>query len=156
MKPAVTSNWNLALLRRASVDSLRKLDPRVLWANLVIFATAVGAAAVTLVALRDTVHGQLSGFTLQITLWLWFTVLFANFAEAIAEGRGKAQADALKRARSDTFARLLKGGAEQRVAAPDLRKGDVVVCESRDVIPADGEVIEGPATRPLKHRSRKG
>ena len=146
MKPAATSNWNFGLLRRATTDSFRKLDPRALWANPVIFATAAGAAAVTVVALNDLLHGHLSGFTLQITLWLWFTVLFANFAEAIAEGRGKAQADALKRARADTFARLLKDGVEQRVAAPDLRKGDTVVCEARDVVPADGEVIEGIAS----------
>jgi K+-transporting ATPase ATPase B chain len=146
MKPSVTSNWNSALLRRAAFDAIRKLDPRALWANPVIFATAVGAGAVTLAAFGDLVHGRLTGFTLQITLWLWFTVLFANFAEAIAEGRGKAQADALKRTRADTFARRLHHGAEERVAAPDLRKGDLVVCEARDIIPADGEVIEGIAS----------
>ncbi|HEY0864368.1 MAG TPA: potassium-transporting ATPase subunit KdpB [Lacunisphaera sp.] len=146
MKPSANSSWNTALLRRASLDALRKLDPRALWANPVIFATAVGAVAVTVVAAGGLLHGRLTGFTLQITLWLWFTVLFANFAEAIAEGRGKAQADALKRARADTFARRLRDGAEERVAAPDLRKGDSVVCEARDIIPADGEVIEGIAS----------
>ncbi len=146
MKPAAISNWNPALLRRATFDSFRKLDPRALWENPVIFATAVGAAAVTVVALDDVIHANLDGFTLQITLWLWFTVLFANFAEALAEGRGKAQADALKRARSDTFARRLKNGAEEKIATPDLRKGDVVVCETGDVIPSDGEVIEGIAS----------
>jgi K+-transporting ATPase ATPase B chain len=145
MKPSA-SNWNTVLLRRAALDALRKLDPRALWTNPVIFATAVGAVAVTFVATADLLHGRLTGFTLQITLWLWFTVLFANFAEAIAEGRGKAQADALKRARADTFARRLRDGVEERVAAPDLRKGDTVVCEARDVIPADGEVIEGIAS----------
>jgi len=145
MKPSA-STWNIALLRRAAVDAVRKLDPRALWANPVIFATAAGAVAVTLVALGDALHGRLTGFTLQITLWLWFTVLFANFAEAIAEGRGKAQADALRRTRAGTFARLLRNGGEQRVAATDLRKGDTVVCEARDVIPADGEVIEGIAS----------
>ena len=101
MKPSATSSWNSALLRRAALDALRKLDPRALWANPVIFATAVGAVAVTFAALGDLLHGRLTGFTLQLTLWLWFTVLFANFAEAIAEGRGKAQADALRRARAD-------------------------------------------------------
>jgi K+-transporting ATPase ATPase B chain len=146
MKSSAPSNWNPALLRRATLDACRKLDPRALWANPVIFATAVGAAAVTVVALGDALHGRLTGFTLQITLWLWFTVLFANFAEAIAEGRGKAQADALKRARADTFARRLRDGAEERVAAPDLRKGDTVVCEAHDIIPADGEVIAGIAS----------
>ncbi|HEY4247036.1 MAG TPA: potassium-transporting ATPase subunit KdpB [Lacunisphaera sp.] len=146
MKPATISNWNPAFLRRATIDSFRKLDPRVLWTNPVIFATAVGALMVTVVALNDVVHASPDGFTLQIMLWLWFTVLFANFAEALAEGRGKAQADALKRARSDAFARHLKHGAEEKIAAPDLRKDDLVVCETGDVIPSDGEVIEGIAS----------
>jgi K+-transporting ATPase ATPase B chain len=146
MKPSATSTWNAVLLRRAALDSFRKLDPRELWRNPVIFVTALGALVVTLVAARDLFGGILSGFTIQITLWLWFTVLFATFAEAIAEGRGKAQADFLKRARAQTFARRLCGGVEERVAAPDLRKGDTVVCEARDIIPADGEVIEGIAS----------
>ena len=146
MKPSATSAWNSALLRRAALDAFRKLDPRELWRNPVIFVTGLGAAAVTCIAARDLVAGTLGGFTLQITLWLWFTVLFATFAEAIAEGRGKAQADSLKRARALTFARLLRAGIEERVAAPDLRKGDLVVCEARDVIPADGEVVDGIAS----------
>jgi potassium-transporting ATPase ATP-binding subunit len=136
-----------SLLRRATLDSFLKLDPRALWRNPVIFATALGAIAVTVVALHDAFSHSLTGFTLQITAWLWFTVIFANFAEAIAEGRGKAQADSLKRARSQTFARRLnKSGTEERVAAPDLRKGDTVFCETGDIIPADGEVIEGIAS----------
>jgi K+-transporting ATPase ATPase B chain len=142
-----SSSWSFALLRRATLDAFRKLDPRALWRNPVIFATALGALAVTAVSLHDTFSGTLSFFTIQITAWLWFTVLFANFAEAIAEGRGKAQADSLKRARSQTFARrLTKSGIEERVAAPDLRKGDTVVCETNEIIPADGEVIEGIAS----------
>jgi K+-transporting ATPase ATPase B chain len=146
MKPQ-SSSWNAALLSRAAIDSFIKLDPRALWKNPVIFATALGAFAVTVVAIRDAASGSLSLFTVQITAWLWFTVLFANFAEAIAEGRGKAQADSLKRARSQTFARRLsKSGTEERVAAPDLRKDDLVVCETGDVIPADGEVTEGIAS----------
>ncbi|HLP01018.1 MAG TPA: potassium-transporting ATPase subunit KdpB [Opitutaceae bacterium] len=146
MKPAVASSWNSALLRRAARDAVRKLDPRALRRNPVIFVTALGALAVTAVALRDLFAGRLSGFTVQITLWLWFTVLFANFAEAIAEGRGKAQADFLRRSRSHTQARRLRGAAEERVAATDLRKGDLVVCEAGDAIPADGEVLEGIAS----------
>ncbi len=134
------------LLKPALLDALRKLDPRALWRNPVIFVTALGAVAVTFVAARDLFADALTGFTIQITLWLWFTVLFATFAEAIAEGRGKAQADSLKRARSQVFARLIRAGREERVAATDLRKGDVVVCEAKDVIPADGEVIEGIAS----------
>ena len=146
MKPQ-SSSWNAALLSRAAIDSFIKLDPRALWKNPVIFATALGAFAVTVVAIRDAASGSLSFFTVQITAWLWFTVLFANFAEAIAEGRGKAQADSLKRARSQTFARrLAKSGTEERIAAPDLRKDDLVICETGDVIPADGEVTEGIAS----------
>ncbi len=147
MKTARASTWDAALLRRAALDAVRKLDPRELWRNPVIFVTALGAVAVTFVAARDLFAGALTGFTLQITLWLWFTVLFATFAEAIAEGRGKAQADSLKRARAQVYARRLRADrTEERVAAPDLRKGDVVVCEARDVIPADGEIIEGIAS----------
>jgi K+-transporting ATPase ATPase B chain len=145
MKPS-SLTWNTALLRRAMLDALRKLNPRELWRNPVIFLTALGAAAVTLGALRDSLTGVLSGFTLQVTLWLWFTVLFATFAEALAEGRSKAQADSLRRARAQTFARRLRDGREERVAATDLRRGDTVVCEARDLIPADGEVVEGIAS----------
>jgi K+-transporting ATPase ATPase B chain len=146
MKSSTMSLWNYTLLCQAALDAFRKLHPRELWRNPVIFLTALGAVAVTVAAIRDAMEGTLSGFTLQITLWLWFTVLFATFAEAFAEGRGKAQADSLKRARTQTFARRLRGDVEERVAATDLRKGDTVVCEARDVIPADGEVIEGIAS----------
>ncbi|MBI5423156.1 MAG: potassium-transporting ATPase subunit KdpB [Opitutae bacterium] len=147
MKTIRASAWDAALLRRAALDAVRKLDPRELWRNPVIFVTALGAVAVTFVAAHDLFAGTLTGFTVQITLWLWFTVLFATFAEAIAEGRGKAQADSLKRARAQVFARRLRADhTEERVAAPDLRKGDIVVCEARDVIPADGEIIEGIAS----------
>ena len=85
-------------------------------------------------------------FEIQIAVWLWFTVLFANFAEALAEGRGKAQAASLRKTRTTTLARLFKGGRESKVSASDLRKGDSVICESGDVIPGDGEVIEGIAS----------
>lgn len=147
MKTTHASAWDATPLRRAALEAVRKLDPRELWRNPVIFVTALGAVAVTFVATRDLFAGALTGFTIQITLWLWFTVLFATFAEAVAEGRGKAQADSLKRARAQVFARRLRGDrAEERVAATDLRKGDVVVCEARDVIPADGEVIDGIAS----------
>ncbi len=87
-----------------------------------------------------------SGFNVQITLWLWFTVLFANFAEAIAEGRGKAQAATLRKMRTTTMARRLRDGREEKVAAAELHKGDLVVCEAGDIIPADGDVVEGIAS----------
>ncbi|CAM3082052.1 potassium-transporting ATPase subunit KdpB [Rariglobus hedericola] len=141
-----SSTWNSALFTRAVLDSFRKLDPRVLRRNTVMFITALGALLVTIVAIHDALAGALSGFTVQITLWLWFTVLFANFSEAIAEGRGKAQADTLKRLRTKTTARRLIGNREESVSAADLRKGDIVVCETGDTIPADGEVTEGIAS----------
>jgi K+-transporting ATPase ATPase B chain len=134
------------LIRPAILDSFRKLDPRVQWENPVMFVTEMGAIACTVVVLRDLFTGHLSTFNLQITVWLWFTVLFANFAEALAEGRGKAQADSLRKARKDTIARRLRDGREESIAAPELQKGDLVLCEAGDVIPADGEVIEGIAS----------
>ena len=85
-------------------------------------------------------------FVAQLAVWLWFTVLFANFAEAVAEGRGKAQADSLRKARKDTLARRLRDGREEKVAAPELQIGDLVVCEAGDIIPADGDVMEGIAS----------
>jgi K+-transporting ATPase ATPase B chain len=123
--------------------SFRKLDPRLMIKNPVMFVTLVGAALTTAGIFTASVD---RGFIAQLAVWLWFTVLFANFAEAVAEGRGKAQADSLRKARKDTMARRLKNGREEKVPAPELLKGDLVVCESGDTIPADGEVIEGIAT----------
>jgi K+-transporting ATPase ATPase B chain len=129
------------------VDSLRKFDPRQQLKNPVMFVTLIGALITTWFVLRKVLAGQAWGFEGQIAAWLWFTVLFANLAEAVAEGRGKAQAESLKKARSTTMARrLLRSGGEERVPAPSLRKGDKVVCEAGDSIPADGEVVEGIAT----------
>ena len=144
--PPSTSWINGPILKRACADSFLKLDPRALWKNPVMFVTAIGAAASLAVLVNDAGHGHFSGFVFQITLWLWFTVLFANFAEAMAEGRGKAQAAALRSSRSHTFARRRRGGTEEKVAAPELKIGDLVVCESGDVIPGDGEVVEGIAS----------
>ncbi len=146
MKPNQASSWNREIVGRACLDALRKLSPSSLWRNPVILLTAVGALAVTGDVLLKLAGGALDGFALQIALWLWFTVLFANFSEAIAEGRGKAQADSLKRTRTKTVARLLRDDQETPTAATDLRKGDRVVCEAGDVIPADGEVVEGIAS----------
>jgi K+-transporting ATPase ATPase B chain len=147
-----SSAFSPALLRRAALDALSKLHPRELRRNPVILLTALGAIIVTVSLIHDALTGRASAFTAQITLWLWFTVLFANFAEALAEGRGKAQADSPKRTRSRTFARRLRStspvttATEERVAATDLRPGDLVVCETGDLIPADGEVVEGIAS----------
>jgi potassium-transporting ATPase ATP-binding subunit len=142
---AVSRNRGLfdrAILAHAAVDALKKFDPRVQLRNPVMFVVLIG----TLVTLAESIaHPGI--FAWSVTAWLALTVLFANFAEAMAEGRGKAQADTLRRMRSDTEARrLLPGGTEERVAAAALARGDLVVCESGDVIPSDGEITEGLAT----------
>ncbi len=146
MKSKIPSTFTMVLLRPALVEAFRKLDPRVLWRNPVMLLTELGALLCTVVVLSDLMHRQFSAFDLQIAVWLWFTVLFANFAEALAEGRGKAQAESLKKARTTTMARRQHQGQEQRVPATLLRKDDHVVCEAGDIIPADGEVIDGIAT----------
>src|SRR5215470_4059966 len=137
-----------AILSRAIVDSVRKLDPRLIIKNPVMFVVEVGAALTTIQLVWNIFHhaGQF-GFGLQITLWLWFTVLFANFAEAMAEGRGKAQADTLRKARAETQAhRLGTDGSTEVVPSSKLRAEDIVVVTARDFIPGDGEVIEGVAS----------
>ena len=127
-----------------------KLDPRTLMKNPVMFVLEVVTALTTVILVRDIVTGGANlGFEFQIVLWLWFTVLFANFAEAVAEGRGKAQADALRRTRTETQAKLLIGADRRnfrRVAGTSLKVGDVVVVEAGDTIPSDGEVVEGIAS----------
>ena len=140
------------IVRRAVGDSFRKLDPRQQLKNPVMFVVAIGAVMTTVILLADLLRGNTTdlAFNVQIALWLWFTVLFANFAEAMAEGRGKAQADSLRKARQEMVARRLIGsngsGKEEQVAASQLRVGDRVVCEAGDVIPGDGEVVEGIAS----------
>jgi K+-transporting ATPase ATPase B chain len=136
------------LLLRAVLDSFVKLHPRTMVKNPVMFVVEVGAVLTTIELVRDTLrHAGQFGFGLQITIWLWFTVLFANFAEAMAEGRGKAQADTLRKARADTQAhRLRPDGSVESVASSKLRTGDVVVVAAGEFIPGDGEVIEGVAS----------
>src|ERR1700682_4085067 len=136
------------ILARAGADSFRKLDPRTMVKNPVMFVVEVGALLTTIQLIWNAVHhaGEVS-FGLQITLWLWFTVLFANFAEAMAEGRGKAQADTLRKSRAETEAkRLKKDGTTETVPSSQLRSGDVVVVTAGEFIPGDGEVIEGVAS----------
>ncbi|HEY0613691.1 MAG TPA: potassium-transporting ATPase subunit KdpB [Candidatus Elarobacter sp.] len=134
-----------AILRPAIVASFAKLDPRVQLRNPVMFVVEAGALVTLLFAFVDARTGE-APFDLAISAWLWFTVLFANFAEAMAEGRGKAQADYLRRTKTETTARRLTGTREERVAAADLRRGDRVVAEANDVIATDGEIVEGAAT----------
>ncbi len=132
------------ILKRALIDSIFKLSPRRMMKNPVMFLVEAGAALTTILLFRP---GPLL-FQAQITLWLWATVLFANFAEAVAEGRGKAQADALRKAKTETTARRLAGPQrlEQTVSASELRKGDLVIVEANEIIPGDGTVIEGIAS----------
>ncbi|KAB7739548.1 potassium-transporting ATPase subunit KdpB [Parvibaculum sedimenti] len=135
------------LVRQAIVDSLVKLSPRTLVKNPVMFVVEIVAALTTILLVRDLAAGAHVGFTVQIVFWLWFTVIFANFAEALAEGRGKAQADALRRTRSEAVAKLLqKNGSYEIVPAAELKVGDVVLVEVNDLIPSDGEVIDGVAS----------
>lgn len=137
-----------AIVRRAATDAVRKLDPRQQVKNPVMLVVAVGALLTSLLVIQEMVSGDTAkiGFNLQIALWLWFTVLFANFAEAMAEGRGKAQADALRKTRTQMTARRLMNNKEEKVSATQLKKGDLVVCEAGDIIPGDGEVVEGIAS----------
>jgi K+-transporting ATPase ATPase B chain len=140
------------IVRRAIIDSLRKLDPRHQVKNPVMFVVEVGSVLTTCLFLQALVgYGEApTGFILAIVLWLWFTVVFANFAEAMAEGRGKAQADTLRRARRDVIAKKLVspqyGAQFTTVSAATLRQGDVIVVEAGDFIPSDGEVLEGIAS----------
>nr|BDT27378.1 potassium-transporting ATPase subunit KdpB [Bacteriovorax sp. HI3] len=123
-------------------DSFKKMNPKTLIKNPVIFITGLGALITTFTLIA---HG-FNWFEFQIAIWLWFTVLFANFSEAIAEGKGKAQAESLRKSRTHAVARLLKNKVETKINATELRKGDLVVCEANDIIPADGEIIEGLAS----------
>ena len=143
MHPKAPSLFEAEILVPALVNAFRKLDPRWMIRNPVMFVTLVGAVLTTVAVVTA---GSDRGFIAQLAVWLWFTVLFANFAEAAAEGRGKAQAESLRKSRRDTMARRLRQGREERIAAPELQKGDEVVCEAGDVIPADGEVIAGIAS----------
>ncbi len=150
---ASTPLFDGAIARQAAIDAVKKLAPRKLVRNPVMFVTAVVAALVTLIFVRDAATGGDGlAFTGQIAVWLWFTVLFANFAEAIAEGRGKAQADELRKTRSDTPAKVLLHPDDanddlwEPKSASDLEIGDVVLVEAGDTIPSDGEVVQGIAS----------
>ena len=141
-----TSLFNKTILLQASKDSFIKLNPALLIKNPVIFIVGIGSVLTTIIVIQGILAGNFSSFNFQIAIWLWFTVLFANFAEAIAEGRGKAQADSLRKNRTQTIARKMDGKQEVAINATELKKGDIVVCEAGDVIPSDGEVIEGIAS----------
>src|SRR6476661_4667837 len=136
--------WEWKIVRRAIWESLLKLDPRKMMGNPVMFVVEIGSVITTVLLFRG---GAAFKFNLQITLWLWFTVLFANFAEAMAEGRGKAQADNLRKAKTETIAhRVVSGDITEDVPAPKLRKDDVVIVSAGEFIPGDGEIIQGVAS----------
>ncbi len=143
--------WNGRLIKRAIVDSFAKPNPRKMMSNPVMFVVEIGSVLTTLQLIRGIV-APIQGvtntpFELQITLWLWFTVLFANFAEAMAEGRGKAQADNLRKAKTETIAhRVIAHEQTEDVPAAQLRTGDVVIVSAGEFIPGDGEIIEGVAS----------
>jgi len=139
--------FSLPVLLRATGMAFKKLDPRVEIRNPVMFMVWIGSLFITVVFIADLIRGVYNGFNLQIAIWLWFTVLFANFSESLAEIQGKARTDSLRAMRTKTIARRLRSGdAEEKVASALLRLGDKVVCEAGDVIPGDGEVVEGIAS----------
>jgi len=141
------SIWDPAIVRPAVVDSLRKLAPRIQFKNPVMFIVEVGSLITTAIWVQELLAGTGNPlFTGQVAFWLWFTVLFANFAEAMAEGRGKAQAASLRRTRAETTALRIRDGVEQTLPASELRRGDVVRVEAGQIIPGDGEIIEGVAS----------
>ncbi|MEO5667638.1 MAG: potassium-transporting ATPase subunit KdpB [Bdellovibrionota bacterium] len=140
------SLFNSELLVPAFKDSLRKFSPKDQIKNPVMFVVLVGAVVVSCVSLRKIFASESFGFEIQVAIWLWFTVLFANFSEALAEGRGKAQAASLRKTLSLTECRKLVQGKELRVNSAEIRKDDLVVCENGDIVPRDGEVVEGIAS----------
>src|ERR1700681_1631445 len=145
-KQGKRSMWDAKIVRQALLDAVTKLNPRTMMKNPVMFVVEVGSVITTVLLFKD-LHSQNFGFDLQITLWLWFTVLFANFAEAMAEGRGKAQAETLRKAKSETVAhRLIANGCIETVPGAKLRAGDVVVVSAGEMVPGDGDVIEGVAS----------
>ncbi len=140
------SLFDKKILKDAFKNSFIKLNPFYLVSNPVMFIVEIGALLTSYIFITELIVGNFSSFNFQIALWLWITVLFANFAEAVAEGRGKAQSENLRKTRTSSIARKLEGTKEIKVSAVELRKGDLVICEVGDLIPADGEVIEGVAS----------
>jgi K+-transporting ATPase ATPase B chain len=141
-----TGLFNKKILLKAIQESIIKLNPAALIKNPVIFIVAIGSLLTTVIVIAGAINGNFSSFNLQIAIWLWFTVLFANFSEAIAEGRGKAQAESLRKNRTQTVACKIVGNEKVSVYATELKKGDIVLCKAGEIIPSDGEVTEGIAS----------
>src|ERR1017187_3786288 len=137
--------WEWKIIRRAMWDAFLKLSPRKMMGNPVMFVVEIGSVITSVLLFKG---GSAFKFNVQITLWLWFTVLFANFAEAMAEGRGKAQAETLRKTGPETIANQLKdgGGTVEKVASSKLRVGDLVLVSAGEFIPSDGEIVEGIAS----------
>lgn len=146
MKYQYTGLLNIKLILTSIMDAFKMLAPAIQFKNPVMFVTYLGAIGTTIYVINNLFHGTHSWFNIQIALWLWFTVLFANFAQAIAESRGKAQAASLRKTKTECYAKQEREGIEIKVPESELRKGDIIICEAGDIIPADGEVIEGVAT----------
>lgn len=139
------SMWDKDILKVALIDATKKLNPKVMIKNPVMFVVEVGSVLTTYFAIKN--YGDSNfGFNISVSLWLWFTVIFANFAEAMAEGRGKAQAATLRKTKTETKAKLVVDAGVKEVSAPELKKGEIVLVEAGDTIPSDGEVIEGVAS----------
>src|SRR6202040_4018374 len=145
MKPRKKAVWEWKIVRNAVGDAFLKLNPRKMMGNPVMFVVEIGSVITTALLFKG---GAGFKFNVQITLWLWFTVVFANFAEAMAEGRGKAQADTLRKARTQTVANRLTGNDSQveKVPSSELRTGDLVLVSAAEFIPSDGEIVEGIAS----------
>lgn len=134
------------MFQESLINALKMLNPKTQVKNPVMFVTYVGAILTSIYFFKSLYQGHFSSFDLQLVIWLWFTVIFANFAECIAESKGKAHANSLKKAKVDTFARKIEEGVEVKITPNLLKKGDLIICEAGDIIPADGEVKEGVAT----------
>ncbi len=148
-KAYYVSAFNKKILKMAIIESFKKLNPKIMIKNPVMFVVEIGSVITTAIFFKNLFLHDFNYmlFIVQITLWLWFTIIFANFAESISEGRGKAQAETLRKSKTEVIARLLKAdGKEEKIKASMLRKGDIVVCETNDIIPGDGDVIEGIAS----------
>lgn len=139
------SLWDKTIMKEALIESIKKLDPRVMIKNPIMFVVEVGSVLTSYFAIKIIGEKEF-GFTLSVALWLWFTVIFANFAEAMAEGRGKAQAATLRKTKTETKAKLVLAQGIQEISAPELKRGDIVLVEPGDIIPSDGEVVEGVAS----------
>lgn len=146
MKYKKTTFLNREIFLNSLINAFMKLTPSAQFGNPIMFVTYIGAIITTLIVLKEFFIDQVSGFNLQIALWVWITVLFANFAQSIAESQGRAHTDSLKKSKISTFARQERNGIEIKIPSGDLEKGDIIICEAGDIIPADGEVIEGMAT----------